>query len=332
VRICRDKQLNRQVAIKIIKDVSDKEALRSEVSALATIQSKHVVQLYDFVVDGGGSYAAIVQEYLPGEDLSAFSSGPADLSRYLKALFQISCGIADIHAHGKIHRDIKPMNMRFDAEGIIKVFDFALSCDVSPTPVTRTARGTDVYRAPELYGTLPVTFTAAVDVYAFGVTAWEMLDPFVPLEFQEFPPFTSGGVVSFSSHALGLTPDVVAILDKTISVNPAFRPQMAEIRDVLARRLLFGKHVGCLTYDGGIHKLASVGNSVTVNVPGVAASFRLTYDGLVFHMINISGNVDINNVSATNDCIMPESCVLTTSNGRVRKFLTFDISHPEVVL
>ncbi len=73
-----------------------------------------------------------------------------------------------------------------------------------------------------------------------------------------------------------------------------------------------------------------VGKGININIPGIA-SFRLTYDGLDFRMINISGDVDINNVRATNDCIIPESCVLTASKGPMRRFLTFDISHPEVV-
>ncbi len=331
VRICRDNQLNREVAIKVIKDITDKEALRSEVSALAMIQSKHVVQMYDFVLDATGVCAGIVQEFLPGDHLSDFSSGPPNLEGYLKALYQISSGIADIHKHGKIHRDIKPLNMRFDGEGIIKIFDFALSCDGSPSPVTTSARGTDAYRAPELYRPPPVTFTSAVDVYAFGVTAWEMLDPNFPPEFLEFPPFHSGGTVSFNSHTIGLPADIVQVLDKTLSVDSALRPTMAEVRDALVKRLLFGKHVGCLTHAAGRHKIAAPGKAVTINVPGIA-SFRITYDGFDFRMVNISGDVDINNIRATNNCVIPQSCVLTASKGGIRQFLTFDVSHPEVVL
>src|SRR5579885_3389443 len=121
VLICRDTFLNREVAIKILKDVTDKDTLQREIAFLSAIESKHVVQIYDFIEDAKSSTAAIVQEYLSGDDVSDFArSGVKTVQDYLKVLFQIASGIADIHAHGTIHRDIKPINMKFDSEHIVK--------------------------------------------------------------------------------------------------------------------------------------------------------------------------------------------------------------------
>ena len=335
VLVCKDTYLNREVAIKVIKDATDRETLQREIASLSAIESKHVVQIFDFIKDPKTAAAGIVQEYLAGDDVSDFSTGGMkSVPDYLKVLFQIASGIADIHSHGKIHRDIKPINMKFDAEGILKIFDFGLACDHKPAPVTTAARGTDVYRAPELYAASPVTFTPAVDTYAFGVSAWEILDPKFPRGFLEMPPFDTSAAPSFSTQAIGLPPAIVNILDLTLSRDPEARPTMSQVRDVVVGHLLFGKHEGRLTYDDKSYKLAGINKSIGIKTPGFA-SFALHYDGFAFCVRNISGNVNINNISAVENAPLPGSCVITISPqdaGQWQRYLTFDISHPEVII
>ena len=73
-------------------------------------------------------------------------------------MWQICFGVADIHAHKKIHRDLKPDNLRFDKEGILKTLDFGLSVD-SEDAETLRSRGSFYYAAPELFGIPPVKIT-----------------------------------------------------------------------------------------------------------------------------------------------------------------------------
>ncbi|HEU5122593.1 MAG TPA: serine/threonine-protein kinase [Verrucomicrobiae bacterium] len=335
VMVCRDKWLGREVAIKIVKEVTDCQTLQNEVAALSTIESKHVVRIFDFFKDEGASVAAVVQEYLSGDELPDFASGGVKgVQDYLKVIFQIASGIADIHSHGKIHRDIKPVNMKFDSEKILKIFDFGLACDHKPPPVTTTGRGTDVYRAPELYTAAPATVTAAVDTYAFGVTAWELLDPRFPKGFLEVPPFDTVPPPSFSTHTIGLPKRLSDALNSTLNVIPAKRPEMAFMRDEIAAHLLFGKHEGRLTYGDKVYQIAEIGKGIGVKTPGFA-SFTIVYEGFDFRLRNISGIVDINNIRASDEMVLPGSCVITISadnRRRDRRFLTFDISHPEVIL
>jgi eukaryotic-like serine/threonine-protein kinase len=250
-------------------------------------------------------------EYLPGPDLASLSTN--DAGAMMKVLYQISSGIADMHSSGLLHRDIKPKNMKFDSNGVIKLFDFGLSCDADDA-VTVARRGTREYRAPEFYGDGPVALTPAVDTYAFGVTAWKLIAQTLPWELRTSPPRLAP---SFAQLQIGL-PD--------------------EIRNALSNQLLNGNHQGSLVYvtNAGTNtrKLNSTNNRVRIRVANIG-SVSINYTGLDFRLIDVSGDVFINGVAASEYFKLPDSCVLilgAPSLGSKRLFITFDVSHPEVVL
>ena len=70
------------------------------------MRDKHVVQIYDVIRSDTGEVTAIVEEYLSGNDLTS-APRPQNLEEFLKLVFPIAEGIADIHVHGRVHRDIK---------------------------------------------------------------------------------------------------------------------------------------------------------------------------------------------------------------------------------
>ncbi len=124
VLIYQDQYLERKVAIKFLLPIRDKKHLYDEIAALERIRSKHVVQIYDVVVlPHLNNRTGLVQEYITGNQVRP----PNNLNGYLVSLYQMASGIADIHAQGLIHRDIKLQNMKIDAEGIIKIFDFDIA-------------------------------------------------------------------------------------------------------------------------------------------------------------------------------------------------------------
>ena len=99
---------------------------------------------------------------------------PTTANEFLLTVYPIAEGIADIHAHGRVHRDIKRGNMKYDAEGCLKIFDFGMARNASVNASTLGLVGTRGYMAPELFDRGSdgrVSFTPAVDVFAFGATA-----------------------------------------------------------------------------------------------------------------------------------------------------------------
>ena len=329
VYVYTDNSLQRMVAVKVLRDVADQDALRAELRALSAIQSKHVVQPFDLVEDTVSGRLALIQEYVPGNDLDGYVA--PDLQTYLKVLFQIASALADVHAAGLIHRDIKPRNMKFDDEWIVKVFDLTLTCDIDDAETT-AFRGTNYYRGPEMFAAAPVILTPAVDVYAFGVTAWKVSRGDLPWQLRAMP--TAARPDSFGTHALNIPTDVANALDECLEPDPSKRPSARSLRDLFKKHILFGRHVGQLVHQGRTAELTTAQPTVRVNA-GPIESVTIKYDGLDFLISNFAGDVSVNGIAATINGVLPGSCVITIgadSLGSARQHLTFDVSHPEVVI
>lgn len=320
IYLCKDIYLDRLVAIKYLK--GEQSQLRKEATALSKVRSKHVVEVYDFITED--LETAIVEEYISGSDLTKFHEQQLTSDKYLKALYQIACGIADIHVAGYIHRDIKPENIKLSDEGIIKILDFGLSSH-SYNAKTTNLKGTMHYIAPELLRSYsPVSYTNKVDIFAFGITAWILATGSPPDDI--IPPFET---LPFQLHT-----EVIFLLKKACSHDPSERPNMSSVRDILARQLLHNQHIALLTYEGETYHIFSENSSANMG-NDFLGRISIEYDGFYFKVSEVSGNVYLNNRETKNNESIPDSCVITLGHpGHKwdRIFITFDVSHPEVVL
>ena len=335
VYVFHDQDLNRLVAIKEANRNADQDTLLNEIRALSGVASKHVVELYD-VLFKEGMIAAIVVEYISGDDLTPFANEPISEEDFLKTLYQVSAGIADMHASVIVHRDIKHNNMKRDAEGIVKIFDFGLAKDYTLDAITLRGHGTHGYRAPELCGAFPAPFGLAVDTYAFGALCWWLLEGDFPHELKQIPPQADSPVPSISSSTSSLTlpTKIVSVIDDALSVDPARRPMMADVRDALAQQLLYGRHRAHLSAGDNEYHLERPGQRVRVKIPGKGA-ITVRYDGFQFLISDVEGDVFINNGVARSGQLLPAASVITIGGqdlGSKRVFVAFNISHPEVVL
>jgi serine/threonine protein kinase len=331
---CLDRHLNRFVAIKVMKDLQNSEQLVQELASLRDIKSTHIAQIYDCITLPDRTMIALVQEYVPGVDLFAYATQAHQDLDYLTLLYQLASGIADVHAHDRVHRDIKPHNMKLDQERIVKLLDFGFACRAEPDAKTWHRRGTLAFRAPELYESPPARFTTAVDTYAFGVTAWMLAAKgTLPPALLQTPPQATAKAPSFSTLGIGLPEEIVELLDLTLNIRPDSRPAMQDVRDAVARRILYGRHRAIISGGADRHQLSMPGQAV--NIKAHSASVRIQYDGLRFKVEAVAGDVYINNSKAFAHQVLPGSCVITIGGpalGYGRRFLSFDVSHPEVVL
>lgn len=333
VYLCRDANLERDVAIKFVKDIKDFSRLMDEINALQRVRSKNVIEIYDLLIYDGGVTVAVVDEYVDGDDLLTIISAHgriADVSQLILYLFQIASGVADVHAEGIIHRDIKPNNMKMSVGGIIKIFDFGLAKLDGPAAATIGFKGTPGFAAPELFGT-HVKIEKTVDVYAFGATACYLAVGELPTEINAVPP--APYVSSLASLRPDLPGDVAAIIDRCLAWNPADRPSMDDVRDLLARHILADRHQGLLAF-GSLHWLVSQAKA-SVNVDLQIGSANITYTGFEFVLTPLSGDIYVNYAAVTEPTVLPGASVITFGGPhleRRRKFVTFDISHPEVML
>ena len=331
VWIYQDIHLDRKVAVKFLKPSHNPEVLLKEMASIRSIRSKHVAQVYDLQFHKNTNRPALIQEYVPGPDVVEIAGQNLPLHRTLPILYQIAAGIADVHACGKIHRDIKPPNIKRDDEGILKLLDFGLSCDALSEPVTHAARGTFAFQPVEMYGATPVKVTSAVDTYAFGVTAWMLLSGGdIPRELQKIPP--ESAQASFAATEPNLPDEVVQVLNQTLLPLPSERPSMIVVRNILKSRLTYGKHRAVICATNGSEPTILSGVGYGVRLKAGESFVQIAYDGLHFRIQQMPPGVLVNNTPLPINSVLPDSCVIAIQDGLKWAYYVFDVSNPEVVL
>jgi serine/threonine-protein kinase len=158
------------------------ERFRTEAKAQANLSHTNVATLFAFLVQEGN--AVIVMEYVDGEtfDQMIGRRGPIPSQDAIPLFKQALLGIGAAHRMGIIHRDIKPSNLMLKRDGIVKVMDFGIAKLTGTRGMTRTGTqlGTVAYMSPEQIQNRGVDIRS--DIYALGVTLYEMLSGHIPFE------------------------------------------------------------------------------------------------------------------------------------------------------
>lgn len=188
-----DEALRRTVAVKVLPPMAqDDEARRKrllrEARAVAAFTHANVAAVYEIGVSDGRVFFAM--EYVEGKTLrELLEQGPLAVTRALEVALQMASGLAKAHRANVVHRDLKPENVMVDADGVVKILDFGLAkllAPDAPEGAAETAtldghfRGTPAYASPEQARGKDVG--PATDVFAFGVTLYEMLTGKRPFE------------------------------------------------------------------------------------------------------------------------------------------------------
>ena len=176
-----DPLMDRSVAIKSVKaGLMTEEEIRHSLNEFhheAKIAGKYshenIVGIYDVVNEGSLDY--IVMEYVPGCSVLDYMIAVdiLDVKETLSIIYKSCIGLAYIHYHGVIHRDIKPGNIMYHpAEGLTKLTDFSISQKIEEQPARNV--GTMAYMAPEHFDTRR-RITTLTDIFALGSTMYRML-------------------------------------------------------------------------------------------------------------------------------------------------------------
>jgi beta-lactam-binding protein with PASTA domain/tRNA A-37 threonylcarbamoyl transferase component Bud32 len=204
VYLAHDRLLDRRVAVKVLSpqfasDPTNVERFRREAQAAAGLNHAHIVGVYDWGEEEDGT-SFIVMEYVPGQTLREILQSYGRLPSMDAAL--IAADIADAlsfaHAHGVVHRDVKPGNVLVTPQGQVKVTDFGIARADTSEPLTKTGAvvGTATYFSPEQ--AQGFTLDGRSDVYALGVVLYEMV--------TGVTPFTASSPVSVAYKHVRETP------------------------------------------------------------------------------------------------------------------------------
>ncbi len=220
-------RLGRPVALKVMRrDLATQphfaERFVREAKALAALSNPHVLAIHDFGERTGFCY--LVTEYVDGANLRELTRlGRLSPQEVLRIVPQICAALHFAHAHGIVHRDVKPENVLVDRDGQVKLADFGLAKlagDPAAAALTRSGDvfGTPHYMAPEQWhGSAGVDHRA--DIYALGVLLYELLTGRLPV-----------GSYQPASHEPGVPAGVDPIVQRSLQHEPEQRYQSA--RDV----------------------------------------------------------------------------------------------------
>ncbi len=189
VYLARETHPAREVALKVVRGASPGlgERLRREIDVLAALEHPGIARLYaagEARVEGIDT-PWLAMEYVDGMDLLEFARARnASLAERLRLLIEIARAVQFAHEHGVIHRDLKPGNILVDRSGRPKILDFGIARRADEPGVTLTLAGqvlgTLPYVSPEQLGHGERGASVRGDVYALGVTAYELIGGALP--------------------------------------------------------------------------------------------------------------------------------------------------------
>jgi hypothetical protein len=256
VYLARQVRPHRAVAVKVLRTDPDLDPrawavflarFRREADATAALDHANIIPIYEFGDERDAPY--LVMPYLPDgslDDLIA-RQGPLPLDHAIAYLAQAAAALDYAHAHGIVHRDVKPSNLLLHADGRLLLADFgiahlidrpdlahpgaanmaAASADGELT-VAGLTLGTPEYMAPEQVLGGPVG--PATDIYALGALAFTLLTATTrsasdPALLDWRTPVDPAG--QLQARRPDLPPGVGEALRWALDEDPAERPQSA---------------------------------------------------------------------------------------------------------
>jgi tetratricopeptide (TPR) repeat protein/tRNA A-37 threonylcarbamoyl transferase component Bud32 len=245
-----DRQLGREVALKMLRQASGRDLYRfkREFRALADIVHPNLVALHELHAAGGDWYftmelvegVSFIDWVRPGRAFGPqrprgdIHTGALDENRLRDALIQLVDALLALHRAGKLHRDLKPSNVLVTPHGRLVLLDFGLITGVAEGDPERLAVGTPVYMSPEQASDQPLGEPS--DWYSVGAMLYEAITGRRPFEGDSEQVMTRKQIET-PPHPVQLAsrvpPELAKLCMALLHPRPAARPAGIEILDLL---------------------------------------------------------------------------------------------------
>ncbi len=226
------------------------DGMRADTRAACGIQTEHVVRIFEIGKSETG-IPFMVMEHLDGITLGALSArrGPLPVAEAVDIVLQASIAVAECHARGVVHRDLKPDNVmvveRPGGPSFVKLLDFGISkadwcddTDFARLTDTLDMLGTPTYMSPEQVRSSK-RVDSRTDIWALGVISYELLAGRPPF-YAPSVPALSAMIVSDEPEPLArvrpdLPPGLAHVIHRCLEKRADRRPQaVRELAEALA--------------------------------------------------------------------------------------------------
>ncbi len=267
VFLAEDTRLHRKVALKLLRQdhpdgAAGRKRLLREAQAAAQLDHPNACSIYE--VGEGELGAYIAMQFIEGESLSELMVRQRlELGPLLDIGIQVADALAEAHAQGLVHRDIKPQNIMVTPKGQAKVLDFGLAKRIEAIPVGDTH--TVLTNPGMVLGTVPYMSPEQVkgeeldgrsDVFSLGAVLFEVATGRRPFQ-------ANSGI---ELMAMILTYDPFDVADPALPLNPELR---RILQDALAKELS-KRYQGAREFREDLLRLRALVSGATV--PGTAYS------------------------------------------------------------
>jgi serine/threonine-protein kinase len=237
VYLARHRRLHRSCALKILSPKRIREdphfvnRFLDEGRAAAALVHSNIVTVHAIGEDSG--FYFLEMEFVAGRSLRRLieEEGPLSPERATAVTLRIAEGLAAAHKAGILHRDLKPDNVLLTHQRVPKIVDFGLARRTLLPAGAHGDRqefvGTPAYMAPELYHGHPAT--PATDVYALGVSFFQMLTGRCPFEGDDIAELRQkilqDGIPTLRDRCPAVPLEIVECLHQMMAKTPENRPQ-----------------------------------------------------------------------------------------------------------
>jgi serine/threonine-protein kinase len=228
-----DVKLERPVAIKVLPealgDVPDvRERFLREARTAAKLSHQNIVPIYR--ADESDGVVFIVMAFVDGESLADRLAvrGALPARELVPLLRDVAAALDHAHAHGIVHRDVKPENILIErVTGRAMVTDFGIARVAEAKPLTATGQvlGTVHYMSPEQVS--GDTVDGRSDQYSLGVVAFRALTGRLPFDMESASAVLVAHVVKAPPKVRDVAPHAPAalaeLIDRCLAKDPAAR-------------------------------------------------------------------------------------------------------------
>lgn len=224
-----------------IKKVKEKYAAnkfireRAKMECGLAYRHPHMVEMIgycEYAPDSGPVF--IISKFVSGQNIDdffkTFPSGPEKIEKICHAIYQVLDALDYLHSKGVIHKDIKPSNIMIEDGNNVRLMDLGIASSYYDPKQNMAFSGTPQYSAPEQIlanGDSMSAVSPATDIYALGITAYELITGTNPYNFDSVKESVRHQIEDPLPVDDRVPSALMAVLSKATAKHPSDRFQTA---------------------------------------------------------------------------------------------------------